>query len=514
MSRLRWTAIALAPTLALGLSLGLDPAAQAGEPSTGAAQATSLDRFTHQPLTWHSCQTDPQDADGAALDQAGATCTDVTVPLDYRHPDRRTITVALSRIAASDTAHRIGPMIINLGGPGIPVLTRVADAAAAMGATGARFDLIGMDPRFVGRSSPLDCGWPQSSIPRSNGTSPASVGRMLDLSHDLANRCTTNDRDLLPFASTADEARDMDLIRAALGAPRMSFLGYSYGTYLGAVYAQLFPDHAGRMVLDSAIDPADPGIHVRSDAGPAREAALHTWADWAAARDATYHLGTTGADVVALINRIDAAAAVQPLHVGAYDVDDTVVPALLLDPLIDDDDASQDQLARFVSQLAQALAGTPATPSADLDQALASILTAVNSAQHSEGTVISCADAPAPRSPSFYQRDAVQRRQEAPLFGGINRITPCAFWPFTPAGAVTIHNGIPALIVHADGDINATPELNQAMHQALTRSRLLTLTGVRTHGVYLFQGNPCIDDTVNAYLNTGTLPGQDATCTR
>lgn len=511
MARLRRTVIA--PVAVLAAVVGLATPARAGQ-SSAPAPSTALDRFYHQAVTWHRCQQGPDDEAGATLDAAGAACADIAVPLDYRHPARRSITVAVSRIAATDTAHRIGPMIINLGGPGIPALTRVADAAAAMGSTGARFDLIGLDPRFTGRSTPLDCGWPRSSIPRSTGATPASVRRMLDLSRDLAERCAANAGEELPFAGTESEARDMDVIRGVLGAPTLSYLGYSYGSYLGAVYLQLFPGRAGRVVLDSAIDPADPGVHIRTDDGPAREAGLRDWAGWAAARDATYHLGATPAAVLALITGINAAAAAHPLRVGDFDVDDTVVPALLMDPLVDDGDESQDQLARYVGQLAQAKRGNPVTPSPDLAQALASILTGANSATHSEQTVISCADAPVPRDPGFYQRDARTRRQSAPLFGGIDRITPCAFWPFTPPPAVRVHNAVPALIVHADGDINATTALNEKMHRALTGSRLLTLTGVRTHGVYLFQGNPCVDGTVNAYLNTGTLPATDGTCTR
>jgi pimeloyl-ACP methyl ester carboxylesterase len=177
-----------------------------------------LAAFEHQYIVWHGCQQGPRDTDGRALDDGGAQCAEVRVPLDYAHPDKRTITVAISRLAATDPAHRIGPLIINTGGPASPNLVDVILARPAMGDTGRRFDLIGMDQRFSGRSTPLDCGWPVGWLPRSAGTDRQSFDQATAVARDLAGRCA-HERDVLPYASTADAARDMDVIRAALGAP-------------------------------------------------------------------------------------------------------------------------------------------------------------------------------------------------------------------------------------------------------------------------------------------------------
>lgn len=169
MGRTPWKVAAAAVAgMAVSWGLWLAPASGAGQ---AGADPAGLARFQHQRLDWHSCQQGPQDQDGQALDQAGARCADVTVPLDYAHPGGRTITVAISRLEATDAADRIGPMIINLGGPAIPVLARVVDARQAMGETGARFDLIGMDQRFTGRSTPLDCGWPARACFKSHSHS-------------------------------------------------------------------------------------------------------------------------------------------------------------------------------------------------------------------------------------------------------------------------------------------------------------------------------------------------------
>jgi pimeloyl-ACP methyl ester carboxylesterase len=318
---------------------------------------------------------------------------------------------------------------------------------------------------------------------------------------------------VLPYASTADAARDMDVIRAALGAPRLSYLGYSYGSYLGALYTQMFPGHTGRIVLDSAIDPAHPGID-KGDNGPEREAALGDWASWAAQRDSTYHLGSSAVAVLSTVHNVYAVAARRPLRVGAYRVDDTLVPGLLLDPLSDDSDDSSASLATTVQVLAAAAAGDRATPTPELATRLAGLLTGVNSALASAQTGIMCADAAVPADPDFYFRRVQAHRASAPLFSPIaENISPCAFWPARPTGAPPrVHNTVPALIVHADGDINATAPLNEAMHAALTGSRMITLTHTRTHGVYLFRGSSCVDDAVNGYLATGTLPAADMSC--
>ncbi|MGN6795762.1 MAG: alpha/beta hydrolase, partial [Streptosporangiaceae bacterium] len=455
----------------------------------------------------------PHDAAGKMLDAAGARCADIRVPLDYAHPGRRTITIAISRLAADPSAKKIGAMIINLGGPATPVLTDVLLARQAMGATGGRFDLIGMDQRFAGRSSPINCHWNAGWLPRGAGRSKASFREMVHLSRNLAQRCASSERAMLPFAGTANAARDMDVIRGALRESKLSYLGYSYGTYLGAVYTEMFPGRAGRIVLDSAINPARPGVAKGSN-GPEREKALHDWARFAAMHNNQFHLGSTPSQVVATVYRIYRAAGRHPLRVGPFRVDDTVVPAVLLDPLSDDSPANSAELAATVASLNRAAHGRPAKPSASLLHALARQLTSAGSALRSARTAIMCDDAPVPRSPRVYWRAIQAHRASAPLFSPVDQtITPCAFWPFQPPRPAPIANHVPALVVNASGDINAILSMGRAMHHALAGSRMITLQGARTHGVYLFRGSTCVDSAVNAYLDTGVLPPADMSCT-
>ncbi|WP_329427532.1 hypothetical protein [Streptomyces sp. NBC_01268] len=147
-------------------------------------------RFHHQRLTWHTCTLDVADELGRALDAAGADCADIIVPLDYTDLDGRTITVALSRMKATDTAHRVGVPLLNDGGPAGPGLHMPLTKSRVMGDVAARYDLFGMDPRFVGRSTPLDCGWDVgSAFARSAGSGVAAYREEAAVARELAARC-------------------------------------------------------------------------------------------------------------------------------------------------------------------------------------------------------------------------------------------------------------------------------------------------------------------------------------
>lgn len=226
----------------------------AGSAAAGTAPGAPLLRFEQQRISWHACKTGPDDETGAELAAAGARCGEVTEPLDYRDPGGRTISIAVARRAATDAAHKLGTLIVNTGGPGpsrdgVTTIAKGVPELAPRGAPdlAARYDLIGIDPRFFGLSSPLDCGWPTNLAVRFRQFA-APDRRSFDTSvaddKDLAARCKPF-ADRLPFGSTRNIARDTDIVRAALGHPKISYLGWSYGTYLGAVYLQMFPGAGG-----------------------------------------------------------------------------------------------------------------------------------------------------------------------------------------------------------------------------------------------------------------------------
>ncbi|MFI0803521.1 alpha/beta hydrolase fold [Amycolatopsis lurida] len=482
------TAIVAALVIAAALTPATPAAAQA--PTTPAA-----------PITWHGCTTGPGDRLGAELDKAGAQCGEVVVPVDYRRPEGREITIALSRIKATDPARRRGVVLLNPGGPGGPAMELVL-AGPSMPEIAARYDLVGMDPRFVGRSSPLRCAWNTDTFARSAGPDARSFRESVAFAKELARGCSGNDRELLRAASTRNTARDMDVVRAALGERKISYIGASYGTYLGAVYLQMFGSRADRFVLDSPVDPGVFGPGLLRSTAPALDAALKNWAKSAAGRE----LGEQ------TVRDIARAAERRPFRVGKYTVDGHLAPYLFFAHLYDDRPASQAEFAATVRTLRDAAAGRPVTPSPSLNELLDGLTTGSGAATDRAGTPVVCADREASRVPAEYYRDIQSHRQAEPLFGPLARnITPCAFWPVTPAEPATrIHNGSPALLLGSTDD-PATPYAGQlAMRRALAGSRMVTLEGAYRHSVFL-KGGACVDAAVRDYLLGGELPA-DRVC--
>ena len=494
----------LVPALALiALSGAVAPLAKAdGAPAPSSA------------LDWKRCVQGAGDDVGGELDRAGARCAEVTVPLDHSRPGGRAITLALSRIPATDRAHRVGTIVLNSGGPGEPTLGMPVQVRAAMRDVAARYDIVGPDPRFVGRSTPLDCGWPIGMWLRSAGATRARFDHQVAVQRDLAERCAQRYADVLPYANTRDTARDIDLVRRALGERRISFLGYSYGAYLGAVYMQMFPGRTDRVVLDSAGDPSTWGARAMQGTEDEGEHALRGWAAWAARRHGTYGLGATPARVLATVNAIVGAAQERPLRVGRFEVDEQVIPYLLATGSGDDRPAARAEFSSTVRILNEAAHRRPAEPGPDLAGRLAFVLTSAGSPLASPAAAITCGDRAAPRDSDTYWDDIQRSRARHPLFGPLkNNIWPCAFWPNDPREQPTrVGNPAPALIVAATGDTAVTYAGSKAMHRALTGSRLLTLRGTTAHGIYGEYGNGCVDAKVNAYLASGVLPAGDQSC--
>ncbi|MFF7776317.1 alpha/beta hydrolase [Streptomyces tanashiensis] len=483
--------------------------------TTGATGPDPLVRFHSQSVDWHACALGEGDKIGRALDAAGADCADITVPLNYADPGGRTITVAVSRLKATDRAHRIGALLLNDGGPAGPSLHMPLTKSKVMGEVAHRYDLIGMDPRFVGRSTPLDCGWDLgSALVRSAGDDRAAYREEVAVARDLAARCKRAQGDVLPYVTTRNTARDMDVIRAALGEDTLSYLGYSYGSYLGEVYTQLFPGRTDRMVLDGVNSPEYYNQTLLRGAEGANEAALRAWASWAAARHDTYGLGTTRGEVLETVRHILAAAAEKPLRIGeAFQLDEHVLPALFIGGLGSDLDERRADLAETVRFLARAADREPVEPSEAFAGQLEFLLTSAGSAPSSQMTAIICGDVAERRGVGSYWRAVEESRDRYPLAGPLaHNITPCEFWDRPVEAPTVLDNDVPALLVNATGDPRTLYAGAEAMHRQWPSSRLLTVKGARQHGLYGEYGNTCVDERVNAYLRTGRLPAHDPTC--
>ena len=228
--------------------------------STGAKVPKGLESFYRQKLTWTDC---PDGATGTAFQ-----CATVTVPLDYDHPQGKTITVALKKLPSTSPSPR-GSVFLNPGGPGgsgISLINIHAGLYKTGGLSGvlANYDVIGFDPRGIGQSTPITCWSPEDvqAIVAGRAKAPnqltsGSAGDIVAKGSRDAASCQkyTEVPEILDHMDTRSVARDMDVMRALVGDQDLNFLGYSYGTYLGAVYTELFPDNVGRVVLDSAMDP-------------------------------------------------------------------------------------------------------------------------------------------------------------------------------------------------------------------------------------------------------------------
>ncbi|TCC27071.1 alpha/beta fold hydrolase [Kribbella speibonae] len=461
-------------------------------------------------IEWHHCQLNAADAEGAALDEAGAECGELKVPLDYGRPNGPQITIALSRLPA--TGDRIGTMVLNDGGPGGPGLGMPLRLRTAMKAAGTRYDLIGMDPRFVGRSTPIDCKLPFAGWPWAAGADRSSFARVDRQVADVAARCGAHAGGYLPYVNTRNTARDIDRVRIAVGEQKISYLGYSYGTYLGSVYLQMFPGRTDRVVLDGPMDPERYSARLLRTVGPANEAALRAWTSWAAARDATYHLGSTPARVMASVDRILRIAATKGLRVGTYQLDDGSVPLVLFGPLADDRDAARATYAGIVRTLLDATSG-PVEPGPDLGGFLEGLLTPASSQLASAQIAILCGDRAVPRDRQVYWRDIQTHRRAEPHFASLTRmISPCAYWPVQPQEPPTwIATSERALIVAADGDPRSIYAYATALQKHLPNARMLTLKNARKHGIFGEYGSDCVDNTVISYLITDRLPA-DKTC--
>ncbi|NQE68587.1 Tripeptidyl aminopeptidase [Nocardia gamkensis] len=467
-------------------------------------QPNSTDRFYHQTLEWKPCGVEN-------LDKAGGECANVQVPLDYARPGDRTINLAISRVKASDPARRRGILLSNPGGPGGPGLDSVDLLGDVLSPDVlASYDLIGMDPRGVGESSRSPrCGWPVGEMIRSAGLDPLGFVHDTVQSAGMAATCVVRDPELVRQFTTRNTARDMDVVRAALGEQKVNFYGLSYGTYLGAVFTQMFPDRSDRIVLDSAIDPDRYWEGLVQDWGPSDEIALDDWAVWAAARDEEFRLGATPQQVRAKVEELVRVVNRRPIVIDDFAIDDHWLPFILHSLLWNF--RLNEPLAETVRELADDAGGPP---TASRTPRLRAIVAALRDNENSVLAQIACGDVGAPIDPTWYWRNIEESRATQPVFGALaGNIQPCAFWPRPVEPPTVVRNAVPVLIVQATGDPRTPYTHAVRLHEYLSASRMVTLEAVRIHMTFRPELSSCVNHAINAYFGAGTLPDTDTTCT-
>ncbi|MFD5792132.1 alpha/beta hydrolase [Streptomyces diastatochromogenes] len=494
----------MAPLLAVGVTATLVPTLA----TTQASAAEPLQRFADQKPAWHRCD---------ASQPAAFQCATIKVPLDYSRPDAKTIKLAVSRVKTSVPGKRHGVLLFNPGGPGgegldMPVMMKDVMPKKVR----EQFDLVGFDPRGVGRSSPVTCGLTATEQNIEHPYKPETFKHVVKWARTVADKCRAKNGDRLPYITTRNTARDMDVIRGVLGEKKISYLGYSYGTYLGAVYAQMFPERTDRFVLDSSIDPARVWRGMIQVWAEGTEPAFTRWTKWTAQRHRTYKLGDTPAKVRKTFWDLIARADRSPIDDGGEKLTGDDIRAALRPEFF-----SPKYAAEAVAELKKAADGRAASHrSTAPDEQQGPRRSAASAAQPPADNesvafwTVVCGDTAAwPRDPEQYRRDAIRDKARYPLYGDFgSNITPCAFWD-KPAEPVTaVDNKVGLLTVQNQWDSQTPLVSGLGMHHALKGSRMVYVKGGEGHGVYSVDPRSCADRTINAYLSSGKLPAQDVTC--
>ncbi|GEC03373.1 peptidase [Streptomyces spinoverrucosus] len=444
--------------------------------------------------TWKKCGT---------ADYPTLQCASVQVPLDHAKPDGRKITLALSRVPHTAKEYQ-GPLLVNPGGPGGSGLTLAGFVAATLPkAVAAQYDVIGFDPRGVGASKPaLNCdpGYVNPVRPDSLPSTPAVEQANLTRAKTFAEACGKKYARELPHLNTLSAAQDIDWIRRALGAPRINYFGYSYGTYLGAVYAKLHPDRVRRMVLDSVVDPTG----VWYDNNLAQDHAFNdrhrAFMAWVAKHDATYRLGSAPEMVEAKWYAMRAALAKRPADgtVGAAELEDTFLPGGYYNG--------------YWPYLAEAFAAyVNDKDPAPLVEAYENFgaVDAAGENGYSIYTSVQCRDTGWPRDWRQWRKDNWAAHAEAPFMTWNNAWynAPCAFWPTSSLRPVNVANGKlpPVLLFQATHDAATPYQGGATLHRLLRGSSLVVEENGGNHGITL-SGNACLDQHLAAYLTDGTVP--------
>ncbi len=433
-------------------------------------------------------------------------CAHIKVPLDHGAPEERTIDLALARLPARHPERRLGSLVVNFGGPGVTGVTSFIQDPEPLSGLRARYDIVVFDPRGVGGSSPINCrpaGEPRPylGVDRTPET-PQEINALVRARNEHAAACRRMAGWLLPHLNTKATARDLDILRSALGESRLNFLGFSYGGGLGAVYAELYQDKVGRMVLDApaAIDapPLYDGTAVSDE--PIRAVVE----DCAGRPDCPL-----GPEVDAGLERLSTFLArldSHPLDVSGGRLDDAAAVEGVEQLLRDDWPGLRRALAKGLEgdgsrlHAAATLSDEDAFFSRDAHAA------------------ISCADDPTRPDPGEVARQAGIARRTAPVTGALTVWSAlyCQGWDPVPGTALPsrLHDGPtkvpPVMVVGVDGDPVVPYEGVQELRATLTDSVLVTLHG---HGHTAYRsGARCVDEAVDAYLLEGRLPAADVEC--
>jgi pimeloyl-ACP methyl ester carboxylesterase len=490
--------------LALTACLALVAAACAGE-----ADENPLTEAGGGDTSADSDATGPTDSPDASTDGTGtldwedcgggAECATLDVPVDYDQPDGDTLTLSVARVPASGD-DRIGALFVNPGGPGGIASTFATNLAPALpDEITEHFDIVGVDPRGLGASD-IDCGGDFTELYGVDYTidSPEDKATLLDVSSAYVDGCEAAAGDLLPHLGTVDVARDIDSVRAAMGEDQLNYLGFSYGTAIGQMLAELFPDRVRAMVLDGVLELGPTGTELATEQSRGFEAALAAFAEDCDADPSCPIAPDATAALDELTARVEEAPIpATPRDLGPGELSTGLGGALYSESLWPD----------LADAIADGLDGDGTGMVALADEY-------IGIADFDIYFVVNCLDFDWPESPDELLAAGVAAAAQAPHFGEpiVNDYVRCAMWPVEeePLPAVTAAGAPPIVVVSTTGDPATPYEAGVRTAERLESGVLLTYQG-EGHTV-VGSGVSCVDDAVARYLVDLEPPEDGTTC--
>ncbi len=464
---------------------------------------SSLAEYQSQKLTWSKCYDNFE-------------CTYLQVPVDYSNIKEGRFKLHVLRLGAINQRRKLGSLVINPGGPGASGVDYAYNAEYIFGPSLlAKYDIVGFDPRGVGGSNPIRCLTNSQTDLSFAADSKPDNQKELDLlikqMREYVARCESRTDDILHY-STADSARDMDLLRAALGEKKLNYLGVSYGTYLGTLYADFFPDKVGRMVLDGAISPIVASTEQNLTQAIGFDAALDAFiADCYTKANCVLQqpVATARLQFISLFQ----SAAKKPLSSNKGRAVTESLVVLGTAAALYDRATGWPQLRAALKQ----------SQTGDGDNFLS--LADEYAQRNSDGTyssneadaqfVIDCLDWKGPRITTEFVSEAKVFAAKAPVFGPYLAYSglSCQFFPKLAIASPVIKkiSTTPIIIVGTTRDPATPYSWALDLHNTILNSRLISLNGDGHTGYG--HGSLCVDNAVDRYFLTGIPPAQDLTCT-
>ena len=510
----------------LGVGAGAVPAAAL--PAAGPAPAASskaavpqgLESFYGQKVEWYDCVGTGGMEKSA--EKTGFQCAKVTVPLDYSQPDGQTIEIAMKKHLATGSV-RQGTLFMNPGGPGGSGVDNVgAMATTTFAGVQRAYDIIGFDPRGIGSSTAITCST-EAEAKAMEGVSPVDAAgapvafekratvmseRFKQLEADCASR--TKPTELLDHVDTVSVARDLDILRALSGDQKLNYAGFSYGTYLGATYAELFPANTGRLVLDGALDPSLSYSERRQGQARGFERALRNYVAWCQSGQSCPLTGDTDAGVK---------------QVGDVFTSANQSPVPSSDPNRPVTGEEMKRIVGFVlyfpesswSAVSEALGQVINEHDASAFRAMADQIAAQPQVNAGANIGINCLDYRVEGDMATWTAQSKELERIAPRFATVTEAGDlgCQAWGHTgtqPSKALHAKGAAPILVIGTTGDPATPYEWAEALADQLDSGQLLTWEG-NGHAAYTNSGHgPCVTQAVDTYLLTGTMPKKGLTC--